>query len=223
MSRLIAFSWLQFCVNIEFEYYEEHTSRIEKMYADEVSKLKKKIEIESENLEGFDKAEHFESFGREFEYLYRIIPNIQRSSELVSAYSLLERNLIKLCEKLEEQSDNPVKMCDLESEGYINQAIKYLEKVARIYSPQKSDTWKEILLLQNIRNSFVHSNGMVKTGNSKLIKYIRDSEYLELIQNNEVEIKEGFTKHCLLIFKEFFDMLFSMLEKKYDTKLRIVK
>lgn len=223
MSKFVDFSWFHFCLNIEFEYYEEHTSRIEKMHAEEVSNLRKRIEKESEKLEGIEKAEHFESYGREFEYLYRIIPTIQRSSELVSVYSLLERNFLKVCEKFEERSDNPVKIRDLKSEGYINQAKMYLEKVVRIDFPEKGSVWQEILALQNIRNSFVHSNGKIKTGNNKLMQYIQESEYLELNNNDGVYIKEGFTNHCLDIFKEFFNIIFSLLEITYNSKLRVVE
>jgi hypothetical protein len=210
-------------MNIEFDYHEEHANRIEKLYLEEVVRFKEKIEKESEGLEGLEKLEHFECYQRDFDYLYDKIPNIQRSSELMTAYSLLETNLLRICETFEKESDNPGRIRDLNSKGYINQAKLYLEKVVRINFPSKNDTWEEILLIQNIRNSFVHSIGKVKTGNAELIKYISKSSYLELNANYQIIIKNGFTNHCLRTFKNFFDVMFSLIQDKYNSKLRLIK
>ena len=93
----------------------------------------------------------------------------------------------------------------------------------RINFPSKTDEWKELLFIQNIRNSFVHSNGKVKTGNANLLTYIRNSTYLELTTNHKIQINGGFTKHCLKIFKDFFTVLLSRIEDKFNSKPRLIK
>jgi hypothetical protein len=51
----------------------------------------------------------------------------------------------------------------------------------------------------------------VKTGNSDLIKYVNQSQHLEL-KNSKIEILNGFSEDCLNIFEDFFNELFARME-----------
>ncbi len=211
--NFIDFTWLEFVVFLELDHYQDHSQKIEKMLLKEVADLRKKIEKESSKLSGFEKAEHFESYGMEFHDIIDVIPKIQRRSELINIYTVLEKTIIRICQDYEKTINNPVKMKDLVSDGIINQAKIYLTKVARIVFPKNSYTWKEILFIQQIRNSFVHADGLVKSGNNPLISYVKKSKYLELKKDFKIEIKEGFTLYCISLFQIFLEELFSILKK----------
>jgi hypothetical protein len=118
-------------------------------------------------------------------------------------------------------------MTDLKADGFIDQAQKYLVKVARIEFPNSHASWKELLKIQQIRNSFVHADGYVKSGNRDLIKYIRSSPYLDCDERFQspqkfgIVIKSGFTSHCAGLLGDFFDELFIKIDesKKYNKAL----
>ena len=107
--------------------------------------------------------------------------------------------------------ENLVKMKDLQANGIIDQGKRYLEKVVLLDFPTNHESWIEITKIQQIRNSFVHAAGHVKTGNADLIKYVNQSKYLEL-KNDEIEILNGFSEHCLNVFEDFFNELFIRME-----------
>ncbi|HFQ5433974.1 TPA: hypothetical protein ACGVBV_004503, partial [Vibrio vulnificus] len=140
------------------------------------------------------------------------VPLIQRKSELISAYTILESGLNKVCEIFEENIDHPIKISDLSAHGIISKSKKYLEKVVQIKFPRDS-LWLEIQLIQEIRNAFVHNEGIVKSGNKKLISYIEQSRFLELRPDFKIFINEGFSLYCLQLFQEFFFSLFSEIDR----------
>ncbi len=233
-NKFVSYMFFDLGVYMELDYYETYCNRMEGLLKEQEERLHRKIQEESNGLSGYEKAEHFENYGSSYEYKFvtDIFPDLQRKSGLISLYTILERNLIQICRMQEKMSDNPVKMDDLNIEGYIERARTYLTKVIQINLPQKSETWLRIKMIQELRNKCAHSNGAVPTGNGPLIKYIKKSEFLDIYRPGElfqaenknhnepyqVQIKSGYLEGCIAVFREFFEDLFKKLKEKNSPK-----
>ncbi len=196
---------------MDLETFKQHTRNVESFLNQEVKVFEKRAEEITSEWEDFERAEYYENSHDEYWELSKVYPNIQRKSELISIYTILENTLNRICLVYQSSIENPVKMKDLEANGIIDQGKRYLQKVVLLNFPTSHESWKEITKIQQIRNSFVHAAGHVKSGNSDLIKYINQSQHLEL-RNNKIEILSGFSEHCLNIFEEFFNELFTRME-----------
>lgn len=198
-------------IMMDLETFKQHTRNVESFLNQEVKVFEKRAEEITSEWEDFERAEYYENSHDEYWELSKVYPNIQRKSELISIYTILENTLNRICLVYQSSIENPVKMKDLEANGIIDQGKRYLQKVVLLNFPTSHESWKEITKIQQIRNSFVHAAGHVKSGNSDLIKYINQSQHLEL-RNNKIEILSGFSEHCLNIFEEFFNELFTRME-----------
>lgn len=196
---------------MDLQMFKQHTRNVESFLNQEVKAFEKNAAEITAEWEEFERAEYYENSHDKYWELSKVYPNIQRQSELISIYSILENTINRICLACQSSIENPVKMKDLEANGIIDQGKRYLEKVVLLNFPVNNKSWKEITKIQQIRNSLVHAAGHVKTGNSDLIKYINQSQYLEL-KNNKIEILNGFSEHCLNTFEEFFNELFTRME-----------
>ena len=203
--------FLKMGIMMDLETFKQHTRNVESFLNQEVKAFEKHAAEITAEWEDFERAEYYENSHDEYWELSKVYPNIQRKSELISIYTILENTINRICLVYQSSIENPVKMKDLEANGIIDQGKRYLEKVVLLDFPTSHKSWKEITKIQQIRNSFVHAAGHVKTGNSDLIKYINQSQYLEL-KNNKIEILNGFSEHCLNIFEDFFNELFTRME-----------
>lgn len=199
---------------MDLQTYKEHTVKVEAFMADEVQAFEQKVKELTHGWHDYDRAEYYENVHDQYWDLCKVFPNIQRQSELMSIYTILENTINRICSVFESSIDNPVKLEDLQANGIIDKGKRYLEKVVRIQFPSSHPSWVEITNIQTIRNSFVHANGLVKTGNSKLLKYIKKSEFLELDSKNIIQIKNGFSVHCLDVFSSFVEELFTQIISK---------
>ena len=198
----------------EFKY---HAVGIENHLKSEANKLTDYYEKETENLSDDEKREYFELYNSDEYYrLEEIFPQIQRKSELVGIYTVLEHNLNLLCLIYQKHMNLKLKLSDIKAEGIIDTAKKYLEKVVGLKFPSNHKSWSEIKNIQRIRNLFVHNDGKLKGSDKdkKPIKdYIKSSTYLELNQNDRILIKDGFTVYCLDQFREIFEELFKSVNE----------
>ncbi|ELA7146459.1 hypothetical protein RAX57_000909 [Vibrio parahaemolyticus] len=137
-----------------------------------------------------------------------IFPSIQRRAQVIVSYSVLEHQMLQICESIEKETDSLIKLKDLASNGIIDKCQKYLEKVALVTFPKSSESWKEVLFIQQIRNSLVHADGLIKTGNQDLRGYINQCKYLEISRDNKVVLLSGFTVHCVDVCCHFLTDLY---------------
>ena len=196
---------------MDLETFKQHTRNVESFLNQEVKVFEKHAAEITAEWEGFERAEYYENAHDEYWELSKVYPNIQRKSELICIYTILENTINRICLGYESFIENPVKMKDLEANGIIDKGKCYLEKVVLLDFPTNHESWIEITKIQQIRNSFVHAAGHVKTGNTDLIKYVNQSKYL-VLKNDEIEILNGFSEHCLNVFEDFFNELFIRME-----------
>lgn len=205
-------------IRMDLEAFKKHIRNVESFLNQEVIAFEKHAAEVTAEWEDFERAEYYENLHNEYWELSKVYPSIQRKSELISIYTILENTINKICLLYQSSIENPVKIEDLEANGIIDRSKRYLEKVVLLDFPSRHNSWKEITKIQQIRNSFVHADGNVKTGNSDLIKYINQSQYLEL-KNNKIKILNGFSEYCLQIFENFFNELFTRMEALKDMEL----
>jgi len=207
-------------VRNDLEEFKYHVSGVENYLSLEVKDLVNRHEQATENLTEDEKNEYYEFYSDDYWQLAEVFPQIQRKSELVGIYTVLEHNLNLLCSIYQRHTDSKVKLSDLKAQGIIDTARKYLVKVVGLDFPSDHRSWAEIKKIQRIRNLFVHNDGKLKgTDNDKrpIKDYISNSNYLELGQYERIIINSGFTIYCLDQFREFFDELFKSVEAFEET------
>ncbi|MDF4741819.1 hypothetical protein P3545_02705 [Vibrio parahaemolyticus] len=64
------------------------------------------------------------------------------------------------------------------------------------------------MFIQQIRNSLVHADGVVKTGNKALRGYINQNKYLDISNDNKVVLLSGFTVRCVDVYCHFLTDLY---------------
>ncbi|HAV1390419.1 hypothetical protein M2G63_19765 [Vibrio vulnificus] len=192
----------QFCTVLDS--YRVHALMVEDFLASQINELKGKIEDSDDSQTDVSIGAH-DAYLEEIEVIF---PSIQRRAEVIVSYSVLEHQMQQICESIEKELDSLIKLKDLASNGIIDQCQKYLEKVALVPFPKKEAAWKEILFIQQIRNSLVHADGVVKTGNKALRGYINQNEYLDISNDNKVVLLSGFTVHCVDVYCHFLTDLY---------------
>ncbi|MBE3924290.1 hypothetical protein HJ152_23210 [Vibrio parahaemolyticus] len=192
----------QFCTVLDS--YRVHALMVEDFLASQINELKGKIEDSDDSQTDVSIGAH-DAYLEEIEVIF---PSIQRRAEVIVSYSVLEHQMQQICESIEKELDSLIKLKDLASNGIIDQCQKYLEKVALVPFPKKEAAWKEILFIQQIRNSLVHADGVVKTGNKALRGYINQNKYLDISNDNKVVLLSGFTVRCVDVYCHFLTDLY---------------
>jgi hypothetical protein len=161
---------------------------------DKISNMPQSEKDQFENYYSYDVARVFEAF-----------PRLLRTGFLVSCYSFLEDELMSLCDYLKKRHRFSVARKDLRDKGVVS-CQNYLKKVAQISFPDQSNSWKEILFFNDIRNVIVHSNGVVEKDSVKAS--IERSQYVTVDRLNFVQLSLTFSEYVVVIIREFFDELF---------------
>ena len=206
-------------VRDDIEQFKIHVVGVENYLEKEVKDLVDYHDKRTESLSEEEKNEYYDFYSDDYWQLDEVFPNIQRKSELIGIYTVLEHNLNLLCSIYERHTNSKVKLSDLKAYGIIDTAKKYLVKVVGLDFPSNHSSWTEIKNIQRIRNLFVHNDGKLKgSENDKapIKQYIATSNYLELDQHERIIIKRGFTEYCLEQFREFFDELCKSVDEFED-------
>ncbi len=197
-----SFQYGKFCSDLDS--YRLHALLVEDFLATQVTELK----IKMRDTGSLPSEVTLESHDVDLDEIENIFPSIQRRAEVIVSYSVLEHQMQQLCETYENAIDSPIKLKDLASNGIIDQCQKYLEKIALVNFPKNNEAWKEVLFIQQIRNSLVHADGTIKTGNKVLRGYIKQSEHLDITDDNKVILQSGFTVHCVDTYCHFLTDLY---------------
>jgi hypothetical protein len=218
MQKNWKFKFAYSALTIELDSYISHVKRVDSLLETEKVDFEKKLQADIDQMNEADAKAYTEYMHDEYWELSETLPLIQRKSELISLYTILENGLNQVCHIFQDSIENPVKISDLSAHGIIDKSKKYLEKVALIEFPAGAGSiWEEISLIQQVRNAFVHNKGFVKSGNKDLVSYINKSRFVVLKPDFKVFINKGFSSYCLQLFQDFFTSLFSEIE--HSTKI----
>lgn len=207
--------------NVQFEsdLLRSYAASIEKQILDSVDKFHREkevhvFEIDSEygsdvvtTHQGLDDSTyHLETIFEDY------FPNLQRRSALITLFSFLEYQLDKLCRLFATDQEFSISLSDLKDTG-IDRSYRYLTKVVGLEIDNGTSTWRELKLIQGLRNAIVHDDGKLKKPETK--KYVGASPHL--FGDDEVKIKEGYSEHVLEAFDIYFKEIDTQIPKKVRT------
>ncbi|WP_281659446.1 hypothetical protein [Halobacillus sp. Cin3] len=131
-------------------------------------------------------------------------PSILRSSLLISIYSFLENQLIRLCKELQESRDLSIKVNNINNKG-IEKAKIYLKNVVGIDFPTNSKEWQDIKRYQYIRNNFAHSEGILDSNDKNLLLAIATLDAVDIMGDD-------FLGKNIILYKSFIPTLIETVE-----------
>lgn len=193
----------------ELQHYRLHSQKVEALLEQEMKTLRANHDELTKSWTEFERAEFFDNAYDDYWELEQVFPEIQRNSNVISVYSVLENNLNHLCSLYSKVIESEIELSDFGEQDIIKRAQIYLTKVAKANFPAEHCSWKEIQKIQQIRNKLVHAQGIIPSGNSPLIAYINNCPYLALNDRKKVIIQKGFVEHCTEVFGNFFEQFFT--------------
>jgi hypothetical protein len=154
----------------------------------------------------WDLASIFESY----------FPNLQRQSALITLCGFFEHELLALCSLFQKDRGHKFGLGDLKGAG-IERAITYLERVVGLNIDKSSALWAEIRSIQAVRNLIVHDAGKLTYQDGMPRKserqYVEASPHLS--GDEEISIAEGYLRHVLDTFDQFFKNIGDAVERLY--------
>jgi len=182
--------------NILEEYLQEYSDKF----------LKEELKKYPDNLDPYVENMIYSQYF----YLAESLPNILRTSFIVTCYSYLEHELIQKCKIEKNAKPLQLSINDLNGKG-IEQAKNYLIKVVGIDFPI-GEPWNEIMNIKDIRNFIVHKRGILD--NSKKAEKIRT--YIDKRQDISLELDEiilsaDYCRYVINIFDKFLSNLSNAL------------
>lgn len=192
-------------INIELNLQHQRALmlKIEVFLAEEAIALESELKAKMTRMSYTEKDDFMEYERLRIQQAEHTFPQLQRSSSLISLYSTLENSLNFLCKKGSGENNGGILLTDLVNNNLIERSKIYLLKVLKLNFPLESSSWEEIKKIQQIRNAIVHNGSIVKSGNSQLIGYINQSNYIELVAS-KILLKKGFLEHACTVVESFF-------------------
>ena len=149
--------------------------------------------------------------------LFISFPEIQRKSELVNLYSILEAGLKSISKAYEKSINSATKIKDIKNPSPFFKFKEYLSGVVKISEPFEDDLWTEMDNIRLIRNVITHQGGVVNVKNTsetalQLLEYINNDENLTINNRHMVVINSAYISNSLSITHQFFFLLFNEMK-----------
>lgn len=137
-------------------------------------------------------------------------PTTLRNSYLMGYYSIYDYYLNSLCTHAKNILNKDIEIDLIKGEGIWRSRV-YLEKICCINISDCSE-WNEIIMINKIRNSFVHNLGKA-IKRSEIEQYFsKNKQYLDIDDHDRIKIKNGYLeniagimeKHLLDVTKKIF-------------------
>ncbi len=127
-------------------------------------------------------------------------PTTLRNSYLIGYYSIYDYYLNYLCIHAQKIYKKDIDIDLLRGEG-IWRSRNYLEKICSINISDSSE-WNEIIMINKIRNSFVHNLGKA-IKKSELEQYVLiNSRFIEIDEHDRIKVKNGYLEKIAKIMEK---------------------
>jgi hypothetical protein len=214
--RNTALSRFNECITLDADVLESYVKRVEndvllgiESYKEKINVIyEEEIELEHESYvriieecEGLDSETY--SFKAVFEEYF---PRLQRASALIALCSFFEFSLNRLCDDLQQEKSIMLSVRDINGKGTYA-ALKYLIKVVGLEIDKGTRVYNEIQNIQNIRNNFVHQDGMIT---ERVKDYVSGNEYLS--GERKIKIESGYLLHILNTHMAFLKTIYDSLD-----------
>jgi hypothetical protein len=130
-------------------------------------------------------------------------PSLQRSSALAAIYSAFESNLNRLCDLVQSAVSSGLRFQDLNG---VERARNYLMKVGNFDLSASDMEWNAITRIREVRNCFVHADGVVKDGDKTITSFAKETALLTL-HGRKLELKEGFLDEVVTTLLRYCEVL----------------
>ena len=196
-------------LNFDLENLENYCQIMETSLKNQKKNFEEWLEKEAEKLSEEEKEEFYDFYSDDYWELSNVFPNTLRSSLLVAAYSVLERQLVACCTELWNKNQYPVKP-NIPQRRIIFEARNYLITHAGISIPDTSPNWSGIVSYNKIRNSIVHNGGKLNSQRlADLQPFLALNPSITLDQFHGVVLGEDACKNFIKIVRNlFFDEIF---------------
>jgi hypothetical protein len=198
---------------MQFDYIKEYRQKFGEIIISEKTELENKLkELEKEEeeiqnmyqdniIDDYSKIEHI--FEESFCY-----------SLTVMIYTLLEKNINKICNWMQHFKSLDSKLNEIDGQG-IERAKNYLKKVVKIQIDENDKIFLD--KINTIRNALAHVNGDIRDiDNERKIKKLKQFSkkipgYSLNKNETKIELNLEFIDYCinnsLILFKNLFDEL----------------
>ncbi|MED4971372.1 hypothetical protein, partial [Parageobacillus toebii] len=238
MSSVFKRGWINLSIHMGLDSFTHYINAMENFLDNQLKELEEQYIEETKNVPPEVAENIFEyQYEDQFYYYQDEFPNILRKSFIISLYSFLEQELIRICRHIEKNNSFEVRLDDIKDKG-IFKCHEYLTEIAKIDFSTVNNEWEKIKKINKIRNHFVHNGSdildkVVKPKSNKERKInqtFRAFEYFKLAEEDKiytkfresmndkkilkyhVKITSEFCKEALNIIKSFFDKLTDLLK-----------
>ena len=134
-------------------------------------------------------------------------PSLHRESLIITIFNFFEHQLNSLCKILYESIGSSLKIKDINGQG-VERALLFLTKVAKIDFSAFGSEMPVIKGVNLVRNVIVHNGGQLPDdSNSKVNKFVTNSEYLFGIEGRYINIGSDFIEFFIDVLLGFFERL----------------
>ena len=157
---------------------------------------------EKQLLQEFEKEDPI-LWNQKYYYHTVIFLNIYRTSLFTNVFGMLEYELKKACNFHFINNKPNVSMNDLKGNSDFEKAKNYLTKICKINFDSLNPEWNYLQTIKELRNILIHNQGeFVQTNEKKtkkLIKFIREKDYLEFKPNESIDEEEYYSNDGKII------------------------
>ena len=139
-------------------------------------------------------------------------PSIHRESVSVSLFGFVEHELISLANTVCESIEGELRPNDLRGKG-IDQARRYLTKVADFDFSKMNEEWESLTAFRQIRNHIVHNAGFLGDHpKQSTIEFIEATPGIWIGSSSMIQLGAEFVHHMTGTLATFFEKLGGLVE-----------
>lgn len=201
-------------ITLNLDSYQSYLDRIPYYLKTEQEKLEEQLEIEVKDMTQEDAQLYFEYYFEEEMHLLTNFHNTFYESLYITLYSFLEKELYKICKRLQNTNTHKIKINNLAGKGI----DKYALFLSALYDIEISqfNSWNEIKKHQKIRNYIVHNDGIYINSQNQLYPIASYFGCISRIERGkdisdlfEVSINVVTNSKLIGCIKQFFNELFT--------------
>ena len=171
--------------------------------------VKEKVRLRAELDLLCESSRDYELSGVELHFIDHYL-RMQRMSILLLSYSVLESNLVAICDNFSKELDLPVSVVDLNGSG-IERCKKYLESFDLFCftsNRELKSCWDKLLFLNKLRNCFAHAEGDISKFSKIKASSIEGKQKEGLrLRGSHIIIESDYVKDTIETIKKFLSLL----------------
>lgn len=219
MKRLESMTdWLSVGTDIKINELRDYLNTFNKQLEPMADDYGKKIESQAREIEDERERNEFYEWSSDEYWKYKeTFPRILLNSFHVTAYTLLESEILSLASLIGRKQKQLFDVSDLGSRDYLKTASFYIAKLTGVKS-QSFKSWNSIDDGRQLRNIIAHSNGVIRSKHdfdlAKKYEFIDETtvDFPSIRPTQRLSITYEYCQTFLVTLKEFFTELYSAMK-----------